>query len=244
MADASERREGISLSHLVLQMGLMCMVLYLWYSPLVLPLKLMVVLFHEMSHGLVAIVTGGTVVEISITEHEGGACVTEGGIPLAIVSAGYLGSMFFGGMMLYLSRLRFYVSLVYGVLVLILGAAVMTVLHDSYSRTFACALAVSFVFLGFLAPGLLGGFFLRAIGTVSCLYSMVDIYSDVLADANNPVAQNDAIIFADLSGVSAETVGVAWLAVSVVFFLAILKASLTEVSVKVAPRKKPRLARA
>ena len=79
---------------------------------------------------------------------------------------------------------------------------------------FACALAVSFVFLGFLAPGVLGGFFLRAIGTVSCLYSMVDIYSDILADAHNPVAQNDAIIFAELSGGSAETGGVAWLAIS------------------------------
>ena len=228
MAGSSWRDEGISLHHLILQLSLMCVVLYLWSSPLIQPVKIMVVLVHEMSHGFMALVTGGKILEIKIGLDEGGACETEGGLPLLIVSAGYLGSMLFGGMILYLSTRRLFVSLVYGVLTLILGAAVFTVLEGSFSRTFACSLGGSFIFLGFLAPGFLGGFFLRVMGTVSCLYSIVDIYSDTLANGPAAAVQNDAVVFAQLSGIPAETVGAVWLAVSVIFFLMVLKASVSD----------------
>jgi hypothetical protein len=152
--------------------------------------------------------------------------------------------MFFGGMMLYLSRSRFFVSMVYGVLTLVLGAAIFTVLQDSYSRTFACALGGSFIFLGFLAPGFVAAFFLRVLGTVSCLYSMIDIYSDILADGPSAVAQNDAVVFAQLSGTSPETVGAAWLAGSIIFFLVVLKATFTGSMEPPVPARRPQPARA
>ena len=93
-----------SVSHLALQVVLTCLVFYLWSSPLVQPIKLMVVLFHELSHGMMALFTGGKIISILITADEGGACETEGGSEVLIVTAGYLGSMFVGGMILYLSR--------------------------------------------------------------------------------------------------------------------------------------------
>ena len=94
-------RQGdlFSLSHLVLQMVLTCLVFYLWSSPLAQPIKLMVVLFHEISHGVMALFTGGKIISILITADEGGACETEGGSEALIVTAGYLGSMFVGGML-------------------------------------------------------------------------------------------------------------------------------------------------
>lgn len=227
MADSGQRGEGLSLYHIILQISLMCVVLHLWSSPLIQPLKLMVVLFHEISHGLVALATGGKVLSIWIAPNEGGGCETEGGMPLLIVSAGYLGSMFFGGMILYLSRLRGFVPVVYGMLTLVLGAATMTVLKDSYSRTFAFALAGTFVGLGFLVPGVLGGIVLRTIGTMSCLYSILDIYQDILAVGPGTSVQNDAVVFAQLSGTSPEIVGAAWLGVSVAYFLVVLKVTLS-----------------
>ena len=229
MADSGQRGEGLSLYHIILQISLMCVVLDLWSSPLIQRLKLMVVLFHELSHGLVALATGGKVLSIWIAPNEGGGCETEGGMPLLIVSAGYLGSMFFGGMILYLSRLRGFVPVVYGMLTLVLGAATMTVFKDSYSRTFAFALAGTFVGLGFLLPGVLGGIVLRIIGTMSCLYSILDIYQDILAGGPGASVQNDAVVFAQLSGTSPEIVGVTWLGISIVYFLVVLKVTLSNV---------------
>lgn len=226
MTASPRKSEGISLHNVVLQFGLMGLIFYLWSSPIMQPAKIMVVLFHEMSHGLMAIVTGGKVLSIEIRADEGGACETEGGMPLLIVSAGYLGSMFFGGLILYLSRFREFVPLVYGMLTLVIISAVVTVLSGSYSKTFCAVLAALFVLGGFLIPVALGGLMLRVIGTVSCLYSIFDIYWDILANHGPQAIQNDAVVFADLSGVSAQSVGMIWLVAAVCFFLVVLRQTL------------------
>ena len=224
MAAASECPEGVSVPHVVWQCFLMTTVFYLWSSPIIQPVKVMVVLFHEMSHGLTAIATGGKVLNILITPDEGGSCETEGGIPALIVSAGYLGSMFFGGLLLYLSRFRGCLPVVYTFLTLTVSTAIFTVLHEPYPRTFATGLAATFIFLGLLAPPFLGSFFLRVLGTVSCLYSIFDIYWDVLATrpAGEPI-ENDAVAFASITGVDPQLVGGLWLVLSVIYFIAIVK---------------------
>ena len=217
-----------SLNHLVLQLGLTCLVFYLWSSPVVQPIKLMVVLFHEISHGMMALFSGGKIISILITADEGGACETEGGSETMIVTAGYLGSMLVGGMILYLSRAKHFVPLVFGLLTLILVAAITTVIRDSYSRTFASGLAVAFVLCGFLAPSTVGSLLLRAIGTFTCLYSIFDIYWDILASQGAAAGLNDAVAFSQLTGAEPQVVGVAWLAICLVFFLLVLKSVLQE----------------
>jgi len=199
----------------------------LWHTSFVQPIKLMVVLLHEMSHGLMALASGGTVFDIIVTPQEGGACQSEGGNALLVAGAGYLGSMFFGGMILRASRGGSSVPVTFALLTLLVLGAAVTVLHDPYSRTFALSLAGFFILVGLLAPWFLGAVFLRAIGTVSCLYAIFDIYSDVLV--TSPLASslpNDAETFASLTGLPVEGVGLCWLLVSVLFFVAILKASL------------------
>ena len=228
MARAAEYREGVSVPLIVWQSFLISAVFYMWASPVIQPVKLMVVLFHEMSHGLMALASGGRVLEILITADEGGACETEGGVALLIVSAGYLGSMFFGGLLLYLSRFKGCVPVVFTALTLTLGAAIFTVLHDPYSRTFASALAGSFIFVGILSPAVVGAFFLRILGTVSCLYSIFDIYWDILANGSSSLGENDAVAFSQLTGMPADVVGMMWLAVSTLYFLTVLKIIVTQ----------------
>ena len=220
MSKSPPRSEGISVTHVVLQFILICGTFALWTSPLIQPVKIMVVLFHEMSHGLMALVTGGQVTNIVITPDEGGLCETEGGAVPLIVSAGYLGSMFFGGLLLYLSKFRSSVSVVYTVLTVLLAAAIFTVLRDPFSRTFATGLAGAFIFLGLVAPTFIASLFLQLLGTVSCLYSIFDIYGDVVVSGG---VENDAQIFSDLTGVSPDLVGFVWLAISIVYFITVLR---------------------
>ncbi|HVR74106.1 MAG TPA: M50 family metallopeptidase [Planctomycetota bacterium] len=240
--------EGFSVFRVITHCFLICVVFYFWTSPVIHPLKLMVVLFHEMSHGLMAILTGGRILSIVITADEGGACETEGGIALLIVSAGYLGSMFFGGLLLYLSRFREYIPGVCMLLTLALGAGIFTVLHDAYSRTFATGLAGSFIFVGLLLPSLIGILCLRIIGTVSCLYSIFDIYWDILArshDGHTP--ENDAVAFSQLTGIDARAVGLLWLGLSFIYFLVILKIMVSNIPATVVPsgaQRKPSSAEA
>jgi hypothetical protein len=228
MGRSSEYHEEFSIAHFIMQFLLICMVIYLWSAPVMLPVKLLVVLFHEMSHGFMALATGGQVIEIIVTLDEGGSCETEGGSALFIISAGYLGSMFAGGLLLYLSRFRSCVPGVYIVLTVTLTAAIFTVLHDPNSRTLATSLAGAFIFLGLVAPAVVAVIVLRIVGTVGCLYSIFDIYWDVLATHGAEyAAENDAVAFSRLTDVSPESVGMAWLAVSVVYFLVILKSMVT-----------------
>jgi hypothetical protein len=100
----------------------------------------------------------------------------------------------------------------------------VTVIHDGYSRTFAAGLAAVFLLHGLLLPSLLGALVMRLLGTMGCLYSILDIYWDILArDRPMPAAENDAVAFSQLTGVAPEAVGLAWLGLSTAYFLCMLR---------------------
>ena len=90
-------KEPVSWKELGGMVALMVPVLLLWDSIAIFPLKIIVIFFHELSHGIAALLTGGSVQEISVSSREGGYCLTLGGSPFLILSAGYLGSLFWGG---------------------------------------------------------------------------------------------------------------------------------------------------
>ena len=72
------------------------------------PVQLFVTLVHEMSHGLAALLTGGSVLKIEVHPDLGGLCFTSGGWNWLIAMAGYLGSTLFGaGVLLVACRTRF-----------------------------------------------------------------------------------------------------------------------------------------
>lgn len=223
MSNKIKKSDDFSVAQVLIQFILIGVIFSIWSTSAIQPVKIMVVLFHELSHGLMAIATGGKVLNIVVTWDEGGFCETEGGVAALIVSAGYLGSMFFGGLLLYLSRFRGYVPCVYMILTLILVAAMITVLSDPFSRSFATGLAAAFLLLGLLAPAVISALFLRVLGTVSCLYSLFDIYGDVLVTGGSGGIANDATVFSEITGVDPALVGFAWLAVSFAYFLTVLR---------------------
>ena len=58
--------------------------------------------FHEISHGLAALLTGGSIVRIELDLRGSGVCYTQGGIRFVVAFAGYLGAAV-SGMFFYLS---------------------------------------------------------------------------------------------------------------------------------------------
>lgn len=72
----------------------------LWQTPVVVPLKILIVFLHELSHALAAWLTGGSVEQISLSPQQGGFAITRGGNLFAILTAGYLGSLVMGAALL------------------------------------------------------------------------------------------------------------------------------------------------
>ncbi len=62
--------------------------------------------YHEISHGLAAIAGGGEISRIVIRLDGSGVCYTRGGIHTLTLVMGYLGSVFWGGVIFFSTRIR------------------------------------------------------------------------------------------------------------------------------------------
>ena len=97
-----------------LLLGATIATIVLWFIPyaeyLVYPIRLFVTFIHESSHALVAVVTGGSVQSLTIASDGSGVVYSAGSSLLGSLltsSAGYLGTMVFGILMLWLMRKSF-----------------------------------------------------------------------------------------------------------------------------------------
>jgi hypothetical protein len=63
-----------------------------------LPLDWFQTFFHEISHGLAALLTGGRIESISIAPDASGRCLTQGGFTPLILFSGYTGSALWGAL--------------------------------------------------------------------------------------------------------------------------------------------------
>lgn len=184
---------------------------WFWDSPWLFPLRVLVVLAHEVSHALATVLTGGTVVEVGLGLDEGGHTLSSGGSAFLITSAGYLGSMLWGVLLLAATRQP---GPARGLSVL-LGAGVVTaglgwvrpVASLGFGFTvFAGAVLVA---LGIFASHRESRWLLRFVGAFSVLYAFLDIRDDVFLSAG----RSDAVILAEITGVPAIVWGVLWCAV-------------------------------
>ena len=190
-------------------------VFFLWDTVIIYPLRLLVVFFHEMSHGLAAIATGGRVIEIQIVAAEGGLCITQGGSRFLILSAGYLGSMIWGGSILLLAsrgRVHQGLSVVLGILLMVVTLWLVRPI-GSFGFAFGLLTGAALVGAGLRLNAAGNKYLLKAIGLVSCIYVVLDIRSDIL---DRPESRSDAFMLNELTGVPTVVWGVAWIAIALV----------------------------
>lgn len=185
----------------------------LWNTWAVYPLRLLVVFFHELSHGVAAMLTGGAIVEIRMNAREGGQCLTRGGVPFIVISAGYLGSLVWGGAILLLSTRTkpspIIIELL-GVLLLIVTLVwVRPVLGFGFG--FGLLAGLVLVAMAYFFKPVVHETLLAAIGLTSVLYAVLDIKSDIL---DRPHAISDAVLLAEHTGIPAIVWGLLWFGVS------------------------------
>lgn len=191
-----------------------------WDSPVLWPLKLLVVMMHESGHALATLVVGGSVDAIAVTTNQGGETLSRlppGALSrIFVYSAGYVGSAIAGGGML-LATFRF--RLRRPVLVataLWIGATTLLWVRDLFTALF-CA--------GMVALLMLVAKYLRA-GAVEVLNLFVAAFSAlyVVFDLRDDLWDRGVAGVSDAALLAAETSipAIIWAAIWTVFSLTIL----------------------
>ena len=186
---------------------------YLWDTPAVYPLKVFVVLLHEISHAMIAVATGGTIERIVLDPSQGGACYCPGGNAFLTLSAGYLGSLAWGALLISAGQMkRINSRLGTGAVGLLVVGLTLAYVRSTFGFWFGLAFG-SVLFLGALRlSAAVNQGILLTLGLTSCLYAILDIKSDVL---DRPELRSDAAMLGELTGIHTVVWGGLWITVAV-----------------------------
>jgi Peptidase M50B-like len=179
--------------------------LIFWDSPLLLPVKLLVVMGHESGHALATWLAGGQVERVVLSLDQSGACLSAlpaGAWPTIFVySAGYVGSAIAGAVLLLLA---FRFRLARGVLALYavwLSAMAVLVAGSTFTVVFCLGMAAVLGAAARWLPLLGVRLLVLFLATFTGLYALFDLRDDLW---NATVrAQSDAALLAALTPIPA-----------------------------------------
>ncbi len=193
---------------------------FFWDSIFVYPIKLFVVLSHEMMHAIAAMVTGGEVEYITITENLGGQTAILGGNKFLIASAGYIGSLFAGAVLFisaYDKKHSVWAGTLIGILLILCAANLIAgALGLILSVVFALILIIS----PRLLPAIINALIFKTLGMVSVLYAVIDIKEDLLT---TEYTLSDAQILANITGIPAILWGIIWFVISALIIFLLIR---------------------
>ncbi len=188
----------------------------LWNTPVIYPLKIFVVLLHEVSHAIAVVSTGGTLDRITLDPYQGGATYFSGGNAFLALSAGYLGSLLWGGLMFGAARTRWvkteWVNGAIGVAVILLTVFFV---RSGFGVVFGIFFGAAMVAAARNVGATWNRRLLLTLGLTSALYAILDIKSDIL---DRPELESDAYMLAELTGIgTATTWGILWIGIALAF---------------------------
>ncbi|MBF0501549.1 MAG: M50 family metallopeptidase [Candidatus Riflebacteria bacterium] len=221
----SENITGISIStqRMIFAILLFIASAILWESWIVYPIKILTVFLHELSHGIAALATNGSIDHIEISSNEGGVCFTRGGNRFLILSAGYLGSLIWGaGLLLAAARTRLdreIVAALGGLLVLV----TLGLVRSFFGFAFGIGAGLVLIFFSRQFGEAACDVLLRWIGLTSSLYVILDIKSDLI---DRSVPDSDAYKIAEMLHLPSMLVGGVWLVIALFISWKALSAAL------------------
>lgn len=110
------------------------------------PLNWLESYFHEISHGIAALVTGGEIMRIQLFANGAGLCTTRGGLSFVISFFGYAGATFWGWLLFKLANSHQRTAQVFSGLMIVLLLVSLIFARDLLTIIIISSLAVMFVF--------------------------------------------------------------------------------------------------
>lgn len=161
-------------NEIVNQAALMVVVLIIVFNflrtPFFYPLLLLNTFFHEASHAIVTVLTGGSVSEFVVNPNMSGHIYSNGGIGILISNAGYLGSFIWGGLIYVFASRMPHDRWGLGLLGLVLGLITLYFPAIDHAMFYGIGFAVVMVLAGVMAPNWFCDLILRFIG-MTCMIS-------------------------------------------------------------------------
>ena len=218
----SNTKKQSQLLELIILITIIIVSIILWETYVIYPIKIMVVLLHEISHGIAAILTGGKIIELNIALDLSGMCKIEDGNSIIIASSGYFGSLLFGMLLFYSSINKKFSQIV---LPIISGIIIIFLINSSKNELLILITTLVLILLLVIiykAPKLISSIILKALGIISCIYVLIDIKQDIFDSTSS---YSDASMLAELTGIHQVIWGLIWLGLSIIGILYLLKLS-------------------
>jgi len=203
----------------------------LWYIPflnvLSYPFNLFVTFIHEGGHALAALVTGNQVASLSVAvDASGETYTTQGGIlsQILVSSAGYLGAMAYGALLLFLIRRAVaarYVLIGSGAFILAL--TVVYGLGSAFTIIMGFGIAAGLIAIATYASPRVATFFLSFLAVQSVLNAFLDLKT-LFASSFWPGARTDATNMRDATGIPALFWTMVWIGLAVVIISLAMRA--------------------
>jgi hypothetical protein len=195
-------------------------VFFLWNTLLTYPLKILVVFFHESSHGIATLLTGGKILAFEIVPQAGGHVISAGGNRFITLSAGYLGSLLWGVIIFHIALTSNKDRLMMGGLGALLLVITLLFATNLFAMLFGISTGIAMLLSSKYLSHKVNDFLLRVIGLTSMLYVPLDIYSDTIQRSYLP---SDAFMLAQEFGGTTMLWGGAWLFLSSILIFYSLK---------------------
>ncbi len=200
---------------LLVVLAIACVLAWDW----LVPIKVLIVFFHESAHALATVLTGGEVISMHIVANQGGQVESLGGTAWIIVTAGYLGSLLIGAFILLCASHSRADRVLMGALAALMIAITLLYVRNGYGVAFGLVAAAAMIAFAVFLPNWCNDAILKLIGLMSIMYVPWDIFNDTLQRSE---LRSDARILAELVGGSTMMWGTLWLLMSVVVAIASL----------------------
>jgi hypothetical protein len=194
------------------------------------PFRIFVTFIHEGGHALAALVTGNSVASLSVaTNASGETYTTQGGLisQVFIASAGYVGSMAFGALLLILIRKAvaarfvllgcgifvFALTMIYGLFKPIFSMSAWSGIP--FTLVAGLAISAGLVLIARFASARVATFFVSFLAVQSVLNALFDLKTVLFLSAPfAPSVQTDAVNMAHATGIPAIFWTVVWIALA------------------------------
>jgi hypothetical protein len=207
----------------------------LWFIPfaevLTYPFRIFVTFIHEGGHAIAALLTGNSVASLSIATNASGETYTSQGGALSqmfVASAGYLGSMTFGALLLVLIRkavaarfvligsaaVVFALTVIYGLIKPAMTGVVSSALP--FTILAGTLLSVGLVAIAKYAKARVASFFVSLLAVQCILNALLDLKTVFfLSSPFAPSVPTDAVNMANATGIPAMVWAVLWIGIAV-----------------------------
>lgn len=192
--------------------AIVVLVFLFWPTRIVLPLKILVVFMHELSHAIAIVLTGGSVESFTISPQQGGLVIGRGGNRFLSLSAGYLGSLALGMGLLVIALRTHWDRAVLGGFGGIMLLVTLLYVRDLFAMTFCVGVGAAMLAMAWFLGRPLCDLVLRVIGLTSMIYVPYDIFDDTIRRSG---IRSDAYMLAEEFGGATMLWGGAWLVLSI-----------------------------